>query len=211
MAETYYLRLRRRGLELPTTGEPDIFDFELSLHAWLTTQAAFTGPKGPCLRPRRCCRKNSTRLNSDIRLMRTCFCVVGSEDIRSGLMKCRCQYMMGPVPAPRCAGGRLVFFCAFYTIWPLQCSRKVAWTVSPKTYRPIRQAPLPGTSRRKWLRAVVGLGEASKLLENSGYGSAEMMEECLAALRAAECRMTCVLFAWRDYLSGRVRQGIQGS
>jgi hypothetical protein len=46
MAETYYLRLRRRGLELPTTGEPDIFDFELSLHAWLTTPRNLLARKG---------------------------------------------------------------------------------------------------------------------------------------------------------------------
>jgi hypothetical protein len=67
-------------------------------------------------------------------------------------------------------------------------------------------APPSGTVGRNFAAemaaAVVGLAEASKFLENSGYGSAEMMEECLAAVRAAECRVTCVLFAWRDYLNG---------
>ncbi len=60
--------------------------------------------------------------------------------------------------------------------------------------------------------ASVGLSEASRILEDSvRLSSTEIIEECLAAVRAAECRVTSALFAWHDYLSAHARSFTSGS
>ena len=55
--------------------------------------------------------------------------------------------------------------------------------------------------------ASAGLTEASRILEDSvRLSSAEIVEECLARVRAAECRVTSALFAWHDYLRAHARR-----